>query len=112
MGLKVIECYNEYSLYGKLRVATCMYRVLLLIRVDILYLILYCSFVLYCKGMPITSSALGAMPPSSMQTFVNYSYCIDHLLKEINVTLNLNLNLRVSLPENKTFGGNSAYVGL
>ena len=38
------------------------------------------------------SSALGAMPPSSIQTFVNYSYCIDHLLKEINVTLNLNLN--------------------
>ena len=47
----------------------------------------------YCKGMPITSSALGAMPPSSIQTLVNYSYCIDHLLKEINVTLNLNLNL-------------------
>ena len=45
--------------------------------------------------MPITSSALGAMPPSSMQTFVNYSYCIDHLLKEINVTLNLNLNLNL-----------------
>ena len=43
--------------------------------------------------MPITSSALGAMPPSSIQTFVNYSYCIDHLLKEINVTLNLNLIL-------------------
>ena len=63
-----------------------MYRVL--IRVDC---ICFC-IVQYCKGMPITSSALGAMPPSSIQTFVNYSYCIDHLLKEINVTLNLNLN--------------------
>ena len=58
-----------------------MYRVL--IRVDC---ICFC-IVQYCKGMPITSSALGAMPPSSIQTFVNYSYCIDHLLKEINVTL-------------------------
>ena len=48
--------------------------------------------------MPITSSALGAMPPSSIQTFVNYSYCIDHLLKEINVTLNLNLNLNWADP--------------
>ena len=36
-----------------------------------------------------TSSALGAMPPSFMQMFVNYSYYIDSLLKEINVTLNL-----------------------
>ena len=66
-----------------------MYRVL--IRVDC---ICFC-IVQYCKGMPITSSALGAMPPSSIQTFVNYSYCIDHLLKEINVTLNLNLNLNL-----------------
>ena len=32
------------------------------------------------------------MPPSSIQTFVNYSYCIDHLLKEINVTLNFEHN--------------------
>ena len=30
---------------------------------------------------------------NTVQTFMNYSYCIDHLLKEINVTLNLNLNL-------------------
>ena len=62
-----------------------MYRVL--IRVDYIW---FC-IVQYCKGMPITSSALGAMPPSSIQTFVNYSYCIDHLLKEINVTLNFEL---------------------
>ena len=70
-----------------------MYRVL--IRVDC---ICFC-IVQYCKGMPITSSALGAMPPSSIQTFVNYSYCIDHLLKEINVTLNLNLNLSQSFSD-------------
>ena len=52
--------------------------------------------------MPITSSALGAMPPSSIQTFVNYSYCIDHLLKEINVTLNLNLNPSISFAPGRT----------
>ena len=48
--------------------------------------------------MPITSSALGAMPPSFKQMFVNYSYCIDRLLKEINVTLNLNLNVLIEIP--------------
>ena len=73
-----------------------MYRVL--IRVDC---ICFC-IVQYCKGMPITSSALGAMPPSSIQTFVNYSYCIDHLLKEINVTLNLNLNPSISFAPGRT----------
>ena len=49
--------------------------------------------------MPITSSALGAMPPSFKQMLVNYSYCIDRLyLKEINVTLNLNLNVLIEIP--------------
>ena len=37
------------------------------------------------------------MPPSSIQTFVNYSYCIDHLLKEINVTLNTGVTLDIQI---------------
>ena len=72
-----------YSLCSTLSQLAC---IVYWIRVDCIW---FC-IVQYCKGMPITSSALGAMPPSSMQTFVNYSYCIDHLLKEINLTLKLN----------------------
>ena len=75
-----------YSLCSTLSQLAC---VVYWIRVDCISFYI----VQYCKGMPMTSSALYTMPPSSMQTFVNYSYCIDHLLKEINVTLNFELEL-------------------